>query len=50
MPRNFLRYACAVALVLPTLTSQAEIVIGVDVSTTGSAAAMRHQITAIRLQ
>ena len=50
MPRTFLRYACAVALVVPALSARADIVIGVDVSTTGPAAAIGIQTNnAIRL-
>lgn len=50
MSRFFLRYACAVALAVPALSVQAEIVIGVDVSTTGPAAAIGIQTNnAIRL-
>ena len=50
MPRILARYACAVALAVPALSAQAEIVIGVDVSTTGPAAAIGIQTNnAIRL-
>src|SRR6478609_7439677 len=50
MSRNFLRIACAAALVIPALSAHAEIVIGVDVSTTGPAAAIGIQTNnAIRL-
>lgn len=50
MPRILARYACAVALAVPVLSAQAEIVIGVDVSTTGPAAAIGIQTNnAIRL-
>ena len=40
MSRHFLRYACAAALVLPVLSAHADVVIGVNVSTTGPAAAI----------
>ena len=50
MPCILARYACAVALAVPVLSAQAEIVIGVDVSTTGPAAAIGIQTNnAIRL-
>ena len=50
MSRFFVRYACAVALAVPALSVHAEIVIGVDVSTTGPAAAIGIQTNnAIRL-
>lgn len=50
MSRFFVRYACAFALAVPALSVHAEIVIGVDVSTTGPAAAIGIQTNnAIRL-
>ncbi len=50
MSAAFLRCACAIALAVPVFTAQAEVVIGVDVSTTGPAAAIGIQTNnAIRL-
>lgn len=50
MSYKLVRYACAIALAVPALSAQAEIVIGVDVSTTGPAAAIGIQTNnAIRL-
>lgn len=50
MFRCFTRYACALALAVPALSAHAEIVIGVDISTTGPAASIGIQTrNAIRL-